>query len=84
MNTRMKPAAPMALVLAAALVLAPGAAHAYVDPGFLSSVYQFAYVAIFGVLAGVVFRPWNYIRNKFRKKSEDDAPGAERSDNEKQ
>jgi len=49
------------------IFLLPATAHAYVDPGFLGSLYQMAYVLVFGVLAGWVLRPYRYITSMFKK-----------------
>lgn len=40
---------------------------AYVDPGIVGTFYQMIYVAIFGVIAAVVFKPWGFIRAQFRR-----------------
>lgn len=42
-------------------------AYAYVDPGFLGSLYQMVYMLIFGVFAGWVLRPYRYIAALFHK-----------------
>lgn len=52
--------------------LTPSIAHAYVDPGFFSSIYQFVYVILFGFAASLVFKPWTYIKTKFFGKKEED------------
>lgn len=67
-----------ATLLAALIVFFPGNAQAYVDPGFLSSVYQLLYVFIFGFLASLVFKPWNYLKSLFsRKKKDNDSSQSE-------
>jgi hypothetical protein len=43
-------------------VLYPGMVYAYVDPGFITVLYQFVYVFIFGALAGFILKPWRFIR----------------------
>jgi len=45
----------------------PAPAHAYVDPGFLGSLYQMAYILVFGVVAGWVLRPYRYITSVFKR-----------------
>ena len=40
----------------------PKTVYAYVDPGFISVLYQFAYVVIFGALASFVLRPWRFLK----------------------
>ena len=42
-------------------------AYAYVDPGFLGSLYQMVYMLIFGVLASWVLRPYQYLTSLFQK-----------------
>jgi hypothetical protein len=41
--------------------------YAYVDPGILGSAYQLFYMLFFGVLVGVVTRPWLLIKGVFKK-----------------
>jgi hypothetical protein len=38
---------------------------AYVDPGIVGALYQMVYVAIFGVVAAVIFKPWGFIKAQF-------------------
>ncbi len=57
------------LVLVLAIVLFPSVAHAYVDPGFLSMLFQLIYVFIFGTLATFIFKPWRYMKSLFKKSS---------------
>lgn len=40
---------------------------AYVDPGFLSSLYQLGYLAVFGFVSLFIFRPSTAIKNRFRR-----------------
>ena len=40
---------------------------AYVDPGILGALYQMVYVAIFGVAAAVIFKPWAFIKGTVRR-----------------
>lgn len=40
---------------------------AYVDPGILGAIYQMVYVAIFGVAAALIFKPWAFIKHTFRR-----------------
>ncbi|MDR1057407.1 MAG: hypothetical protein LBL17_02420 [Coxiellaceae bacterium] len=42
-------------------------ASAYVDPGFLSSIYQVFYVVIFGAVFTWVVTPWKYVKSLFRR-----------------
>ena len=42
---------------------------AYVDPGIIGTLYQVVYVAIFGVVAAVIFKPWGYLKAKFMRLS---------------
>ncbi len=68
-------AMPMTLaIVAMALFLSPGTAHAYVDPGFLSVLHQIAYVAIFGALSAVIFKPWRLLKSRFKKFSSSKHP----------
>jgi hypothetical protein len=43
----------------------PEAAYAYVDPGFITALYQLAYVLIFGVLATFILNPWRSLKTWF-------------------
>ena len=45
----------------------PGIAHAYVDPGFLGSLYQMIYMFIFGVAAAWVLKPFRYISALYKR-----------------
>ncbi len=49
------------------LALSPVAAVAYVDPGILGALFQMGYVALFGLLTVVFFRPWGYLKSKYRR-----------------
>lgn len=40
---------------------------AYVDPGIIGALYQMIYVAIFGVVAAVIFKPWGFIKAQFMR-----------------
>jgi nitrate reductase NapE component len=57
------------LVLVLAIVFFPRVAYAYVDPGFLSILFQLVYVFIFGTLATLIFKPWRYIKSLFKTSS---------------
>ena len=59
-----------------AVVLIPRPAHAYVDPGVLGVVYQFLYVVLLGGVAAFILRPWNYLKSRFGKAT-DDPPDSE-------
>jgi len=61
------------LPLALLVLLCPAAAEAYVDPGLISVLYQFLYVAVFGTLASLVFKPWRYVRSWFGGKTTGEA-----------
>jgi hypothetical protein len=50
----------MAVVLVSSFAAQP--AHAYVDPGIIASLYQVLYVAIFGIAAGVVVKPFKMMQ----------------------
>lgn len=43
----------------------PEAAYAYVDPGFITALYQLVYVLIFGVLATFILNPWRSLKTWF-------------------
>ncbi len=57
------------LVLVLAIVFFPSVGYAYVDPGFLSMLFQLIYVFIFGTLATLIFKPWRYIKSFFKASS---------------
>ena len=42
-----------------------GPAHAYVDPGILSTLYQALYAIVFGVAAAWIMRPWAWLKTLF-------------------
>ncbi len=48
-------------------VFYPGVAQAYVDPGFLGSLYQMIYMFIFGVAAAWVLKPFRYISALYKR-----------------
>ncbi|MBU4193358.1 MAG: hypothetical protein KKD85_13750 [Proteobacteria bacterium] len=75
-----KTAPGLTLASVTLFTLFPEEALAYVDPGFLSSVYQFAYIAIFGVFACLVFRPWTYLKQKFFKKGDKGSSKSEQAE----
>ena len=54
-------------VLVLAFFLPARTAHAYVDPGVLSVLFQALYVTMFGAAAAFIFRPWNYLKSLFKK-----------------
>jgi hypothetical protein len=67
-----------AFTLTLLISFSPGYAYAYVDPGFLGSLYQIVYMLIFGVLAGWVLRPYKYLVAMFEKlkaRIKNDNPG---------
>ncbi len=71
-------------ILVLALLLMPRTAYAYVDPGILSVLFQGLYVAVFGVAAAFIFRPWNYLKSVFKKgKPDADVTAAPERDMEK-
>jgi hypothetical protein len=41
--------------------------YAYVDPGILGSAYQLLYMLFFGVLVGMVTRPWLLVKAMYKK-----------------
>ena len=49
------------------VTLFPGIAFAYVDPGILSILYQFLYVAGFGALGLFIFKPWRLVRSWLKR-----------------
>ena len=52
-------------LLAFVLVIMPGPAYAYVDPGILSTLYQALYALAFGVAAAWIMRPWAWLKSLF-------------------
>lgn len=58
-------------VLVLAFFLPARTAHAYVDPGVLSILFQALYVTVFGAAAAFIFRPWNYLKSVFKKDKPD-------------
>ena len=48
-------------------VLYPETALAYVDPGIVSLLFQTLYVAVFGAAAAFIFKPWNFLKSRFKK-----------------
>ncbi len=64
-----------------------GPAHAYVDPGILSILYQALYALAFGAAAAWIMRPWAWLKTRFpaRRRKLDaagntDGGGKERQD----
>lgn len=56
----------------------PTEAHAYVEPGILSTLFQLAYILIFGLIAAWLFRPFRYLKSLLKrdansKESKDDS-----------
>ncbi len=48
-------------------------AYAYVDPGIISSLFQLAYITIFGLMAFFIFRPIEFIKRLLKgKKTENE------------
>ncbi len=62
----------MKIYLLLAFLLFPASAYAYVDAGFLSLIYQAAYILIFGFLAFFIFKPWNYLKSFFKRKHKEE------------
>ncbi|OVE76871.1 hypothetical protein BVX98_04185 [bacterium F11] len=70
------------LILTAGLILliSRQKAWGYVDPGFLSSIYQLGYLVILGLLSLFIFRPLNFFKRFIsklkgdKKTSSDDQP----------
>ena len=58
---------PQFLIPLLVMIFYPRIAYAYVDPGFLTTLYQFFYIFIFGTLTVIIFKPWYYIRALFKK-----------------
>jgi hypothetical protein len=56
------------LYIIVGIILSPSISNAYVDPGFLSGIYQMLYVFIFGVVGVLIFKPFKYLRSLFKKK----------------
>jgi len=71
------------LVLFLGIVLFPSVAYAYVDPGFLSMLFQLIYVFIFGTLATLIFKPWRYIKSLFKTSSSKKEPESENESQER-
>jgi hypothetical protein len=46
----------------------PKMAHAYVDPGLISMVSQWAYIVVSGLVLVLFVNPWNYLKAFFSKK----------------
>jgi hypothetical protein len=57
----------LALALVAAPLLVPRDAHAYVDPGIVAVLFQYIYVAVFGLLTLLFVRPVRMVKNAFRR-----------------
>jgi hypothetical protein len=65
------------LVIAVLLALLPATSQAYVDPGLISAMYQLAYMAVAALAAAFIFRPWEYLKGRFRSLfGKDDAHSA--------
>ena len=62
------------VILLTALLLVTSPAYAYVDPGILSVLYQAAYALVFGALAALVLRPWQYLKAIFARLTGRQAP----------
>ena len=52
-------------LVAIALLASP--AWAYVDPGIVATLYQLAYVIMFGALTALVFKPIRFIKTSFQR-----------------
>ena len=54
-------------------------AHAYVDPGVLSSLYNLGYILVVGFLGFFVFRPFRFFKQLFssNKGKEKDPPSSD-------
>jgi len=59
------------LYIIVGVVLIPSISNAYVDPGFLSGIYQMLYVFIFGVVGVLIFKPFKYLKSLFKKNKKD-------------
>jgi len=57
----------LALAVVAAPLLFPDNAHAYVDPGIVGVLFQYAYVAVFGLLTLLFVRPVRMVKNAFKR-----------------
>ncbi len=57
----------LALAAGAALLLSPRDAHAYVDPGIVGVLFQYIYVAAFGLLTLLFVRPVRMVKNAFKR-----------------
>lgn len=57
------------LLIFAGILVMPTVVFAYVDPGFLSSLYQVFYVVIFGAVSAWIISPWKYIKSLFKRKN---------------
>jgi hypothetical protein len=66
--------------LFAALAASGSPLFAYVDPGIIGTLYQMVYVAIFGVVAAVIFKPWGFIKAQFMRLTGRRPADAESSD----
>jgi hypothetical protein len=52
-------------------LLLPATCYAYVDPGFLGMIGQFAYLILFGVIGAFILRPYSYIKSLFSRRKGD-------------
>jgi len=51
----------------AAFALVPGTAHAYVDPGIVAVLFQYVYVAVFGLLTLLFVRPVRMVKEAIKR-----------------
>lgn len=50
-----------------AWLVVPQDAWAYIDPGIISALYQSGYALVLGILAAWVFKPWQYLKSRFKR-----------------
>lgn len=57
----------IACVVIVASALAPDTAHAYVDPGIVAVLFQYVYVAVFGLLTLLFVRPVRAVKGAIKR-----------------
>jgi len=53
----------LGVVCAALFASSTSPAYCYVDPGILGTLYQIGYIVVFGILMGVVLRPFRFLKD---------------------
>lgn len=57
----------VACVVLVACALVPDTAHAYVDPGIVAVLFQYVYVAVFGLLTLLFVRPVRAVKGAIKR-----------------